>query len=1207
MTDMTKIIKVIRKINAACAEIDALGISNENDYQAEKKKVERQTAELIDEMKSKHENFKATHFHRLRKEIESLVKLLCEDYAEEWKSIPASSSEFLAATYEQNEDKLRTLVALINDNVRKLNNLDFDKLVPPVSVEVNGEEFITYTTSKAYAKKHDHTAKTMYSVNDPKPARAIIREIFPYCRRAISCIDRMIVQYDEMFNIQAYNASVRSSANSWLREYRAKLNSKYTRRFDQLFVDEKAEAIPASFFTELKKAGEQYAVDLKAGTNEYNEFITIGDSNLLVEDNPTHLDYIQRSPSLRANLTRGYLTAPLILNLKECGNILLNVNEDIYSSATVDFVNQLIIQFLLSFPANRINICLIDIDNKMGFSHFKSLTKINTDILFKGIIRDDRQLENTIKDMEQTMYKIDDDFLSYNSVADIFEYNRKFEANPQSVHLFVLVNYPSGLRDDISKRIMKIIQNGNKAGIFSIIINNKSCALTPGYKPAEHAQFIEYAKKSSIVIDREGKGFKINAGVKNYFEPTKGISVDSLSDIIEMLKINAESNRQTVIPLSQMYADTDRMEASDRGIPPSVKVLDIPIGARGGDVQTLCLKTSGDGSSHGVIIGGTGSGKSNLLHAIIMSACYKYSPEELNIYLLDLKEGVEFKYYDDNRLPHIKLLGVDLKEDLHSALAILKNLRQEISRRGDLFRDAKVSQIDQYVAKGYKLPRILVIIDEIQELFELDDKIGSEAILHLSELFKQGRAFGISILWASQNIPKTHGLKDKVLSQIGNRISLRLNEPEDALDIKIDPKVVKNLNRPEKGLGVINDIRYGNDSIEFRVAYAEEGEKRKQYTDAIVSRWKKVTDATPQEPMFIVGGDEEASAVSNGTIYATTPSEACVVSKAFASYPIQLGQDYVTGKPFGVDLSLRKNKMNMLVSGGDIEIVRDVMGYTMLSLVLNQLTNSDWYADKTKIYYANGEMLNPMNSTDLLNTVRCDFEDMIENISSSDRIANCIKEVYKLYKQRINDPEAAVVTKYYAPCLVVIHTIQRYSDLFSDNPYLKLREEINVPTATPVIDSGKMKANLAAASAFMNMGNSRPEPTTASADTNSSNDLPDKIAFVDAFNQLVKNGGEVGIHFIISIDNPLGIPALKSCVTSEIEYKILTKGVNPDVASQILGDFKAADSLKNSKVALMAYQGEKMKFRIYRYDSTKDSAWYKEICAKYKALRGSRG
>ena len=1214
MTDITKIMKVIQKINAACAEIDELGAFVDSDYQREKKSIEKKSAEMIEDMRSKYEAYKSLHFLTIRSEIEALVDLLCQDYDDEWRKTSQNVSEFLNASYEQNEAKLHTFLARINEIVQKLNSVDFDKLVPPVNVEIKGETFITYTTNRANAQNFDHNSSSMRSVNDPKPIRAIIQEIFPYCRKAIACIDSLMSQYDGMFNIAGYNSFVQSSANAWLAEYKAKLDSKYAKRFDELFRDEKAEAIPQSFFTTLKREGEQYDVKINAGTDTYNESITIGDVKLLVEDQPQHLDYIQKSTSLKTYLDHGYLVAPLILNLKQCGNIFLNVNEETYSEATVNFVNQLIIQFLLSFPANRINFCLIDIDNKMGFSQFKSLTKINNNILFKGIIRDDRQLENTIKDMEQTMYKIDDDFLSYNNVPDIFEYNRNFEANPQSVHLFVFVNYPTGMRDDTAKRVMKIIQNGNKSGIFSIIINNKACPLSPGYKPAEYAQFIDYAEKASLVINKNGKYFNLNMGVKNHFEPKKGITVDALPPIIEMLKNSAESNRQKVVPLAQMYSDTDAMAASPRGIPLSARVLDIPIGARGGDIQTLCLKTSGDGSAHGVIIGGTGSGKSNLLHTIIMSACYKYSPEELNIYLLDLKEGVEFKYYEDNRLPHVKLLGVDLKEDLHSALAILKNLRQEVSRRGDLFKSHKISQIDQYTQDGKKLPRILVIIDEIQELFELDEKVGQEAILHLSELFKQGRAFGINILWASQNIPNAPGLKDKVLSQIGNRISLRLNEPDDALDIKIDPKVVRNLNRPEKGLGVINDMRYGNDSIEFRVAYAEEGDNRKQYTEAIVEKWKPVTDSIPQEPLFIVGGDEEASPISNDTLYAATPSAESIVSKAFESYPIQLGQDYVTGKPFEVNLALRQNKMNLLLSGGDIEVVRDMMGYTMLSLVLNQLTNADWYADKTKIYYANGEMLNPKNSEDLFNVVRADFGNMIENISSADKIANCIRDVYKLYKERILDPDNAVEAKRYAPCFIVIHSMQRYSELFVENPSLRLREVVveEKPVTTPNIaapsSSSDMKTSLFGAGAFFAAAKSRPTDDEHTVDTTSSvqSKMPDKVFFSDAFKELLKNGGEVGIHFIISIDNPLGIPVLKNSVTETIDFKVFAKGVDSNAASQLLGDYKVADSLKNPKVAMMAHQGDKMKFRVYRYDAEQDTTWYKAICQKYSALGGDR-
>ena len=220
---------------------------------------------------------------------------------------------------------------------------------------------------------------------------------------------------------------------------------------------------------------------------------------------------------MRKYLENGYLSAPLILKLKEKGNILLNIDEDNYSEETAQLVNQLVIQFLLAFPANRITFCLIDIDNKMDFSKYKSLTRINNSILYNGIIRDDRQLENTIKDMEQTMYKINDDILSYNSVEDIYQYNKNFEANPQNVHLFVLVNFPSGMRDDISKRVLKIIQNGRKAGIFSIIVNNNACQLGPSYKLSEYSQFMEAIKPYSLVIDKKGSEFKLDLGVENYF------------------------------------------------------------------------------------------------------------------------------------------------------------------------------------------------------------------------------------------------------------------------------------------------------------------------------------------------------------------------------------------------------------------------------------------------------------------------------------------------------------------------------------------------------------------------------------------------------------------------------------------------------------------------------------------------------------------
>ena len=683
------------------------------------------------------------------------------------------------------------------------------------------------------------------------------------------------------------------------------------------------------------------------------------------------------------------------------------------------------------------------------------------------------------------------------------------------MHLFVLVDYPSGMREDLAQRVLKIIQNGNKAGIFTVLVSNKAIEGSYNYNDEDINKFITAVKKKAICIHETRSGLVLDGlGHDNLFMPKKNIATSLLSGIVEMMQVNAESNKQKVVPISQLFEETDRIAASPRGIPNSAEVLDIPIGVKGGEIQNLLLKTTGDGSAHAVVIGGTGSGKSNLLHTIIMNVCYKYSPDEVNLYLVDFKGGVEFKYYEANKvrekqMPHIKLTG--LTSDLEDGVAILNNLQKELREREDTFRAARVEDIIQYRQLGHKMPRLFVIVDEIQELFEQDDKLGQKAIDILRELFKKGRAFGINILWASQNVPSAPGLKDKVLSQIGNRISLRLNEPDDAIDIKIDPKVVRNLNRPEKGLGVINDMRYGNDSIEFRVAYAENSNNRVAFSQMVIDKWAKVTAASNQEPLFIVGDDEDPKANDGTTVYTSKPERTSIVSKAFESYAVQIGQDYITGRPFSLNLPIRENKSNIIFMGLDVEVLRDLMGYSFMSVIMEHMTNMDCITNPTKIYYANGEMVNPKNSADLFNVARDDFADIVENVSSTEKFKDTIAKLYKLYKDRVAESEAATTAIPYAPNFVVVHSLQRYTDLFNSNPMLSLGGE--EPAAAPAAPANPFGG-------FGGYDNLFAGGSTTKAASSSSKE---SVFFVDAIKELLDRAGQFGIHFIISLDNPEGL------------------------------------------------------------------------------------
>ena len=128
----------------------------------------------------------------------------------------------------------------------------------------------------------------------------------------------------------------------------------------------------------------------------------------------------------------------------------------------------------------------------------------------------------------------------------------------------------------------------------------------------------------------------------------------------------------------------------------------------------------GKGVSHsGILVGTTGSGKSTLLHSIILSAIAHYGPDELSLYLLDFKEGVEFSLYANNQVPQVKFVSIESQQEL--GLSILGKLCEEITERSKAFGEAKVKDIESYRRiTGKPLPRVLVIIDEFQVLFDIN-------------------------------------------------------------------------------------------------------------------------------------------------------------------------------------------------------------------------------------------------------------------------------------------------------------------------------------------------------------------------------------------------------------------------------------------------------------------------------------------------------
>jgi S-DNA-T family DNA segregation ATPase FtsK/SpoIIIE len=189
----------------------------------------------------------------------------------------------------------------------------------------------------------------------------------------------------------------------------------------------------------------------------------------------------------------------------------------------------------------------------------------------------------------------------------------------------------------------------------------------------------------------------------------------------------------------------------------------------------------GDDPVHALVGGPPGSGKTNFLYTLIGSLSARYSPDELEFYLLDFKEGVSFGRLASKRgerawLPHARLIGVNINNDREFGLALLRFLGQELERRGAAAREYEVTKLEELRALDAegRWPRIVAVIDEFQVLIQQKDRITEESLYLLNDLARRGRSQGIHLVLASQNVGGVQALwgRTAILDQFTLRVAL---------------------------------------------------------------------------------------------------------------------------------------------------------------------------------------------------------------------------------------------------------------------------------------------------------------------------------------------------------------------------------------------------------------------------------------------------
>ncbi|MFG2882319.1 type VII secretion protein EccCb [Streptomyces sp. NPDC048297] len=203
--------------------------------------------------------------------------------------------------------------------------------------------------------------------------------------------------------------------------------------------------------------------------------------------------------------------------------------------------------------------------------------------------------------------------------------------------------------------------------------------------------------------------------------------------------------------------------------------LRVPIGVgEDGRPVVLDLKEAAHGGMgpHGLVVGATGSGKSELLRTLLLGLAVTHSSETLNFVLADFKGGATFAGMSD--LPHVSAVITDLAEELTLVDRMSDAISGELLRRQELLRDAgnyaNVFHYEKARAAGAPLsplPSLLIVIDEFSELLTARP----EFITTLIQIGRVGRSLGVHLLLASQRLEegKLRGLDTYLSYRIGLR------------------------------------------------------------------------------------------------------------------------------------------------------------------------------------------------------------------------------------------------------------------------------------------------------------------------------------------------------------------------------------------------------------------------------------------------------
>ncbi len=549
---------------------------------------------------------------------------------------------------------------------------------------------------------------------------------------------------------------------------------------------------------------------------------------------------------------------PLLLPLPRRSMFVLR-SADAGRGKAVEALQAAMLRLLTSMPPAKIRFTILDpIGLGENFSAFMHLADYEELLVSSRIWTDADHVEQRLADLTQHMENVIQVYLR-NEFPSILEYNAFAGEMAEPYRVLVIANFPANFSETSIQRLKSIAASGARCGVFVLMSIDATVPAPNNIKITD--------------IDSDAFMLRWDKGQFVWKHPEFGpaaVAIDPpppperFTEIVRAVGREVRDAGRVQVPFSCVIPPAEEWWSKD-----SRSGLDVPLG-RAGAMKLQDLDLGRGTSQHVLISGKTGSGKSTLLHVLITNMALRYSPDEVELYLVDFKKGVEFKAYARHMLPHARVIAIESEREF--GLSALQRLDAELRSRGDLFRRLGVQDLKGYrnAQPDAKMARILLLIDEFQELFVEDDRIAQESALLLDRLVRQGRAFGIHILLGSQTLGGAYSLARSTIGQMAVRIALQCSESDAHLILSEDNTAARLLTRP--GEAIYNDANglfEGNHP--FQIVWLSDDE-RDEYLEKITDLARTHDHGRP--PPIVFEGNVPADPNENVALNAALAEKA---------------------------------------------------------------------------------------------------------------------------------------------------------------------------------------------------------------------------------------------------------------------------------------------------------------------------------------------